>query len=81
MCIGSRYSLGYCKNNAIQCGKVRIVDAFPHGVYIDGQRLRHCTRPKERVRETGTTVRGGFTRNNSSSMSKRASGVWMLVFI
>lgn len=34
--IDSFYSLGYCKNNAIQRGKVRIVDAFPHGVYIDG---------------------------------------------
>ena len=81
MCIGSRYSLGFSKNNAIQRGKGRIVDTFPHGVYIDGQRLRHCTRPKERESETGTTVRGGFTRNNSFSMSKRASGVWLLVLI
>ena len=57
MCIGPCYSLGYCQNNAIQRGKVRIVDAFPHGAYIDGQRLRHCTRPTERERETGTNIK------------------------
>ena len=59
MCIGPRYSLRYCKNNAIQRCNVRIVDAFPHGLVSEAE-AKQLSRQSEKEIDTFMLDRYAF---------------------